>query len=187
MLGRIIEDLQKCKINPTTKEIKVEESRLDDILEEAEFTDCKIETSDIDFESTSEIEEKFNFSEQGIENISTNKRNEFLREELKSSQLDRSSCDNCEETFESNVDYEKHQRLCTLARSFNCDLCDKSFPSEYGLNCHMGRKHPDSLTNLICDICGTNFDNKKDFKAHKHVFKTGMLFVSKYFDRYFKK
>ena len=142
-------------------------------LDDAEFTDYKVETSDIDFESTSET------GENEFDSFETSKKESmFLKEELKSSNQDTLSCVYCKDTFDSNIDYEKHQRLCPLAKSFNCDFCDKSFPSEYGLNCHMGRKHPDALANFICDICGANFDNKKDFKAHKHVFKSGMLFVS---------
>ena len=64
-------------------------------------------------------------------------------------------------------------RLCGGSNQFSCDLCEKVFPTEYGLNCHVGRKHPNA--HLICDICGSIFTNRKEFKAHKHNYKSGIV------------
>uniref|UniRef100_A0A672Y819 Zinc finger protein ZFMSA12A-like n=1 Tax=Sphaeramia orbicularis TaxID=375764 RepID=A0A672Y819_9TELE len=75
----------------------------------------------------------------------------------------RYSCRFCEHTFSGVTQLRIHQRSHTL-RSFQCDLCSKSYGSLSGLHSH--RQSHSHHSRFLCPQCGKRFKTRDGLEGH---------------------
>lgn len=47
------------------------------------------------------------------------------------------ACDSCGKKFFSKSELQRHSLTHTGVKNFHCNMCDKSYQTRYGLNCHL--------------------------------------------------
>ena len=81
-------------------------------------------------------------------------------------------CKKCGQSFKSKVLLTKHMTSKHEyeddgeKNKFQCHQCNKSFPSNKGLQCHVQFAHS-KLVTVKCAVCGLSFRNRIHLKRHK--------------------
>ncbi|XP_058817965.1 zinc finger protein 268-like [Topomyia yanbarensis] len=79
------------------------------------------------------------------------------------------SCKSCQKRFINATELEMHScfkgSYVNRTPFYKCDLCDKQYYSQHGLDCHRS-VHPE-YHKYNCDVCQKPFANIKDMNYHK--------------------
>ena len=73
----------------------------------------------------------------------------------------------CNKVFINTRSFQDH-KIVHLERNFECDICNRKFPTEESRRKHIGKYHavPDSSSQFQCAICGKTFSLKSQLDNH---------------------
>ena len=72
-------------------------------------------------------------------------------------------CDLCEKFYPS---IDSHIKTHGTKR-YECNICKKTFKSNYGLKDHINKGHVEVEKSFKCDICSRNFVTKRILQSHQ--------------------
>ena len=74
-------------------------------------------------------------------------------------------CPQCKESFESRPRmFDHYMYMHPEAPIYHCSLCEEKYITLSGLNTHVFKVHERKLSELKCNFCGKDFDNKENVK-----------------------
>ena len=80
-------------------------------------------------------------------------------------------CQYCNKLFTSNCYVQRHERIHTGEKPYNCDICGQWFSHKGNLSTHK-RVHTGEKP-YNCETCGKSFSQSSALKSHKLVHVTG--------------
>ena len=78
----------------------------------------------------------------------------------------------CNKVFINTRSFQDH-KIVHLERNFECNICNRKFPTEESRRKHIGKYHPspDSSSQFQCSICGKTFPLKSQLDNHNTLHK----------------
>ena len=88
-------------------------------------------------------------------------------------------CDYCERIFRSTIELKAHVNNHLGLRSYECDMCEKSYNNYSTLLKHIKNIHKNKIEKAFrCEFCERTFNYEKDLKNHVNLHKvTNQLHV----------
>ncbi|XP_018335995.1 zinc finger protein 181 isoform X2 [Agrilus planipennis] len=78
-------------------------------------------------------------------------------------------CSICNATFSKAIERNKHIDSHSVAETYRCKSCQKSFPYYTALVKHIDEQKCSTGKSLSCHFCGAKFLNQKDLEKHQKV------------------
>ena len=83
-------------------------------------------------------------------------------------------CEKCEESFLTKTGLKFHIARVHDQKRYPCDLCDRTFTSEYHMKDHRNNKHFGMESRTKCEICSKTFCNPSTFRQHLKIVHQGL-------------
>ena len=75
-------------------------------------------------------------------------------------------CSLCNKTFPTYFHLNRHTTICGVSKCFVCQYCEKRFMHQGNLDNHVAIVHTKTRDKFKCNVCGHEYSTKDSYIAH---------------------